>query len=113
MMSAHDSNVHLASAALNFTSIECLLAQRFPEYEYETTYFNCEDYPQFASSLIFELHQVEQDEEYEASYQIMIKRDGRYMKLCTRDDSICPYEEFISRLENFYIDFDSVCAELP
>lgn len=57
MFSAHDTNVHLVSAALNFTSIDCLLNQRFPDrFPNVDTYYNCETYPRFTASLIFELH---------------------------------------------------------
>jgi len=60
MLSAHDTNVHLVSAALNITSSDCLLAERFPEhFPNVPEFFNCEQYPRFTSSLIFELHQAD------------------------------------------------------
>ncbi|KAL4428942.1 hypothetical protein ABPG74_011138 [Tetrahymena malaccensis] len=116
MFSAHDTNVQLISAALNFTSIDCLLALRFEEYrKKDQAFYNCEYYPHFTSNIIFELHlsdkpteengvQIQQNE-----YYLKIRRDGKFMKLCEKNSTICSYNEFNQRIQQFMLNYDTVC----
>ncbi|EAR84653.1 histidine acid phosphatase family protein (macronuclear) [Tetrahymena thermophila SB210] len=117
MFSAHDTNVQLISAALNLTSIDCLLHKRFPDkFKPSTPYYNCEFAPEFASSLIFELYQadVKVDEQInKGDFYIRLRRDGKYMNLCERNSTLCSMKEFTQRVSWFAYDFNAVCNTPP
>ncbi|KAL4428941.1 hypothetical protein ABPG74_011137 [Tetrahymena malaccensis] len=118
MFSAHDTNVHLISAALNFTSIDCLLNQRFPDqFKPTTPYYNCEQYPHFTASLLFELHQANQTftengvQVNDQQFYLKIRRDGKFMNLCETNSTVCTIEEFSKRVNWFVNDFNAVCNQ--
>ncbi|EWS71522.1 histidine acid phosphatase family protein (macronuclear) [Tetrahymena thermophila SB210] len=119
MFSAHDTNIQLISAALNFTSIDCLLALRFEEYrKKDQVFYNCEYYPHFTSNIIFELHLSDKPTEengvkiQQNQYYLKIRRDGKFMKLCDKNSTICSYSEFNQRIQQFMLNFDTVCQNV-
>ena len=57
MYSTHDTNIANLQIALNFNSMQCLLDTYI--YEITNKYFQCVLRPEFASSIIFELHKNE------------------------------------------------------
>jgi len=64
-----------------------------------TDALNCYGYPEFASNLIFELHQNDTSD----SQYVRILHDGEAMKLCEKDQTTCDYSEFSARINNFQI----------
>ncbi|EGR29698.1 hypothetical protein IMG5_150410, partial [Ichthyophthirius multifiliis] len=104
MFSAHDSNLSMNMRAFNFSSYQCLLQQKFGGNRQS---INCELRPEFASSILWELHQ---DDVSQDKYFIKIKYDGKYMNLCEKENIQCDYQELKNRIMNYISkDYDGEC----
>jgi len=69
--------------------------------------------PAFASSIIFELHEEEDDnqEEREMLNYVRIRYNGEYMHLCERNSTTCVYSEFRNRIvDGFPTNFAAECV---
>lgn len=89
-LSAHDSDMAPMYLNLNLTSSTCV------EELYRkgsTSALNCEGFPLFASSLIWELHQDDK-----RNFTVKIRSNGKYMKLCETNSEECKYEEWKKRI---------------
>lgn len=106
MFSAHDTTVSMITTGLNLTSYECvakLLEQKRMGIDISKE-DDCFLFPQYASNLIFELHQENN------LHYVKIKYNGKYVKICGNKDRKCRYEEFKKRLVNFKVDdFKNKC----
>ena len=89
MLSGHDANLMSMMVGLNITSYQCLLDKYFKN---QTSELNCYPRPYFASSLIIELHEVDQE------ILIGIKFNGEYINMCERNEKFCSYGEFRERV---------------
>jgi hypothetical protein len=54
----------------------------------QTSALNCEQFPQFASSLIFELYTDG------LNHTVKIRSNGKYMNLCNQKSTECRYEDW-------------------
>ena len=102
MFSAHDSNVGPALTFLNFSTAICI-EDKWKNRDL-SKYLNCEDGPDFAASLLVELHQ-----DGEQPF-VMVKSNGRYMNLCGRRETKCQYKEWKDRVEAQYVDYKTLCG---
>jgi hypothetical protein len=59
----------------------------------QTAALNCEQYPAFASSLIFELY-VDG-----ITHTIKIRSNGKYMNLCDQKSTECKYEDWKKKVQ--------------
>ena len=93
IFSCHDTDLIPLQAQLNISSFNCIEEMyRFNK----TTELNCEPGPEFASSLIIELHR-------NGTYlNVKIKADGKYVNLCQARATSCPYDEFKARIQKNY-----------
>ncbi len=99
MFSAHDTTVGMISTGLNLTSYECvdrLLAKKRSGIDISKV-DECFLYPEYASNIIIELH----DEN--GIVVVKVRYNGKYTKICGREEKSCPYEEFKQRLNTFKI----------
>lgn len=93
IFSCHDTDLIPLQAQLNISSFDCIEEK----WRYNATNeLNCEPGPEFASSIIMELHRNG------SAHNVMIKNDGRYVNLCGRKDTSCPYVEFKARVQRDY-----------
>jgi lysosomal acid phosphatase len=99
MFSGHDTNVAPTLWFLNLTTAECL-EDKFRNSTKK--YLNCEDGPDFAASITFELWNS-------ASPIVKIQYNGKYVNLCERNSTECSYSEWKSRIERQYVDYNKVC----
>jgi hypothetical protein len=84
-LSGHDLDMVPMYNDLNLSSSKCI------EELYrkgQTSALNCEQFPQFASSLIFELYTEG------PNHTVKIRSNGKYMNLCNRKSTECVYEEW-------------------
>lgn len=99
MFSAHDTTVGMISTGLNITSYECidkLLAKKSSGIDVLKD-DECFLYPEYASNIIIELH----DES--GNNVVKVRYNGKYVKICGKEERSCPYEEFKQRLNSFKI----------
>lgn len=98
--SCHDTDLIPLQVQLNFSSFSCTEDMyRFNK----TNELNCEPGPEFASSIILELHKNG------TQHNVMIKSNGKYMNLCEAQSTSCPYNEFKSRIQRNYKNEKDVC----
>jgi hypothetical protein len=88
MLSGHDTNVAPTLWFLNLTTAQCI-EDKFRNSTKK--YLNCEDGPDFASSITFELWNTTKP-------VVKIQYNGKYMKLCERDSTECDYTEWKARI---------------
>lgn len=101
MYSGHDTTLGYLYTALNISNYECLNELWRTN---KTNYLNCAKYPRFASNLIIELH------EEENNHFVKIRIDGNYVYVCDKLEKDCDWEEFSSRLENFQVkNYEQAC----
>ena len=100
MYSAHDWTIGAFTPALNITDYKC--AEEVIRTG-KSNALNCATYPDFATSLLLELHQEQ------SAYFIKIKYNGNYINLCERKEQKCIYSEFRHRLSDFLVDFENIC----
>lgn len=85
MLSGHDTNVAPTLTFLNITNFECI------EDKYQkkdmSKYLNCEDGPDFASSILIELHR----DIAPFDHFVKVRYNGKYVNLCERQQTTCPY----------------------
>lgn len=89
-LSGHDLDMVPIYNDLNLSSSSCI------EELYrkgKTSALNCEQFPQFAASLIFELY-VEGNNHF-----VKIRSNGKYMNLCGVASQECKYEDWKKRVE--------------
>lgn len=99
MFSGHDTNVAPTLWFLNLTTAQCI------EDKYHNStrkYLNCEDGPDFAASITFELWGGSKP-------TIKIQYNGKYVNLCERNSTVCDYSEWKSRIEAQYVDYNKIC----
>lgn len=80
--SGHDTNVVPLLAFFNLTSHECITKK----WRNESFTGNCADAPPFASSLIFELHQ---NDDNPSEHFVKLRYNGEYYKLCGTNSTTC------------------------
>lgn len=56
------------------------------------------NFPGFASSLIFELWKTDNN-----SYYLKTKVNGTYLQICGNDDFKCDYRDFKNRMQNYKV----------
>lgn len=96
MFSAHDITLINILAGLNYTSYECLIEGWNKGRVFEKT---CKVYPTYASNLIIELHQNENNNEY----SVKIRYNGEYLQEYS-------YNDFKNKLQGSLVsDFTEVC----
>ena len=69
---------------------------------------NCENGPDFAASVIFELHSDNQKDFY-----VKVRYNGKYVNLCQKKDTKCSYTDFKNRLKKVIMsdsDIDKLCG---
>lgn len=104
-LSGHDLDIVPLYTDLNLSSSRCV------EELYrkgQTSALNCEQYPQFTASLIFELYTQGTD------HIIKIRSNGKYMNLCEQKSSECKYEDWKKRVQaNLATDaqVDGICGK--
>lgn len=101
-MCGHDTEIYPLMTLFNISSSRCL------EELYRsnrTDALNCEPGPEFAASLIFELHREEDN-----TYSVMIRYNGKYVYLCEQRQTKCEYEEFKRRVTKDFIDVAEICG---
>jgi hypothetical protein len=76
MLSGHDIDIAQMMTSLNISSWQCIYDQWFKG---STDALNCYWRPYYASSLILELFLDDLDQK---TYYVMIKYNGKYVKLC-------------------------------
>jgi hypothetical protein len=102
MLGGHDTDIYPFLIDLNISSSTCIEElYRFNK----TNALNCENGPEFASSLIFELHS-----EGNLIY-LMVRYNGGYVYLCERRDTKCNYDEFKQRMTKNYVDYVKLCSK--
>lgn len=101
----HESGFWPYMYVLNLTNPECI-KQKFEGKP--ITSLNCVEDIFYSSNILFELH-----EDIAFKQHIKIKYNGRYVKLCERDDIECPAEEFIQRMKDMEIEYSESCKLLP
>lgn len=103
----HDTNLAALATTLNFSSWTCINKLRLglPMDE-----LNCEYRPGYAASMLFELHQYEDTD----NYYIQILYNGKYMNLCNRKQNFCPYNEWKQIVIDHAANPDwSLCNQVP
>lgn len=101
MFSGHDTNVAPTLWFLNLTTAECI-EDKFRNSSKK--YLNCEDGPDFAASLTFELWNVG------ARPTAKIQYNGKYVNLCERNSTECDYSEWKARVQRQFIDYAKTCS---
>ena len=89
-LSGHDLDIIPLFTELNISSSACI------EELYrkgQTSAVNCEQFPEFASSIIFELHQDQ------SNFSVRVRVDGKYMNLCEKKSPECSYQEWKDRVK--------------
>jgi lysosomal acid phosphatase len=89
-LSGHDLDMVATYNDLNLSSSQCI------EELYrkgQTSALNCESFPEFAASLIFELYTDG------TTHTIKIRSNGRYMNMCEQNSTECKYEDWKKRVE--------------
>lgn len=71
------------------------------------THLNCVHRPAFASSVIIELHQ---DDNNIKNHFVKARYNGEYMKLCEKNSTVCDYVEFKERIVSQFSDFKKECG---
>ncbi|KRX08511.1 hypothetical protein PPERSA_12992 [Pseudocohnilembus persalinus] len=109
MLSGHDTNLIIILSALNYMDLNCTLYQLLPDIYKEKPKI-CLETPQYASSLIFELHQqyiFSQNDNNNYKYYIKMKYEGNYLPLnliesCQNEQNIyeCQFDNFIQNIQN-------------
>lgn len=97
-MSAHDTNLFALTSDLNISSSECIeeLYRRG-----STSALNCYPGPEFASSLLFELHS-----DNSVDFFVKLRYNGEYVYLCEKVNTACSFEEWKQRVkQNIIIDY--------
>ena len=63
--------------------------------------------PDFASNLLFEVHENEET----FSYDVKIKYNGEYANLCKKKSQTCPIDEFLQRIKKYiHYDYEKQCG---
>ena len=101
MYSAHDTSLAVFMTALNLTSYQCIDAQ-ISNGSNES--INCFPSPEFAANLIIELHHGKKSGQY-----VKVRYNGQYVYLCETKKKKCSWNEFLGRLKNFMVDYDTIC----
>lgn len=106
MYSAHDTTMSMLYASLNFTSWECQ-REIFMKGSYSGGVC-INNFPGFASSLIFEVWQTQSNSHY-----IKTKVNGTYLQICGNSNLSCDYTEFKSRMNKYKVkNYDVECGRL-
>ena len=83
LLSCHDTDLVPLQSQLNISSAGCIEElYRFNK----TNALNCEPGPEFAYSIIIELHRNGSE------HNVMVKSDGKYINLCEKKSTTCSYE---------------------
>jgi hypothetical protein len=100
-LSGHDTEIYPSLNVLNISSSSCIEElYRFNK----TNALNCEPGPEYAATLQYELHNEA------AGYEVRLRYNGKYVNLCERKQTACPYPEFKKRIEADYVDVQSICG---
>lgn len=102
LLSGHDTNVLPILIFLNITNSSCL-EDKWKNRNLQK-YVNCEDGPDYAASLLFELYQEQE------RVKIKIKYNGKYVNLCDRKEDSCLYSEWKARIEAQYVNYRQLCG---
>ena len=95
-ISAHDTDIMALHLALNLSS--CLCVQELYR-KGETSALNCETGGNnFASNLIFELHSDDA-----VFFNVKVRSNGKYMKLCGKDSETCDYFTFKNSVKKYIV----------
>lgn len=100
-MSAHDTDVIPLLQYMDVADAKCL------EELYRkgsTQALNCNYKAPFASSIIFELYSDDGKK-----FTVKVRKDGKYVFLCGRPSTSCPYEEWKQLIQQTYVDVNRVC----
>eukprot|EP00828_Plagiopyla_frontata_P010535 TRINITY_DN15648_c0_g1_i1.p1 TRINITY_DN15648_c0_g1~~TRINITY_DN15648_c0_g1_i1.p1 ORF type:complete len:186 (-),score=42.13 TRINITY_DN15648_c0_g1_i1:9-566(-) len=106
--SAHDTTVQSILAGLNLSNYQC----QYDLYNLGSTDFpTCmKEYPQYATSMLFELYYDTELEEY----LIKILYNGEYLNICNRNSTVCLYQEFSELLSGSELNnFEQICKNGP
>ncbi|EAR87292.2 histidine acid phosphatase family protein (macronuclear) [Tetrahymena thermophila SB210] len=106
--SGHDTNIGPLLQALNLSSIECQLNQFYKQGQ---SFLNCADGPHFASHILFEIHEQEENVINDKSQlYVRVRYNGQYMNLCDRNSTQCSYLEFESRIKQQFENYNLLCG---
>ena len=100
MYSIGYDSLAIFSAALNFTSYQCVEEIITTG---NTSSLNCALKHDFAENLLLELHEVKGKNIVKARF------NGEYVYLCEKKEKNCDWDEFVDRIYNFTVDYDSIC----
>lgn len=64
-----------------------------------TSALNCDSGIEFATNVIVELHSDNQRD-----YYVKVRHDGKYVYLCEREETACPWSEFKRRAQAMALD---------
>lgn len=103
VLSGHDTDLFPMQLVMNLSSSAC--TEELYRFN-KTNALNCEKGPQFASSIIWELHRNDTNQ---SNYYVRLRSEGRLMNLCERKSTECNYQEWKARVSAVLIDPKELC----